>query len=111
MATMQKTTRRRMIGLVVLAFAIAVEPDPAQWIHGTGLIEAAEARVGRPATPVSAAGVARRTTRRVVRRTTVYVASLPAGCVTTVINGVQYHQCGSTYYEYYGGQYVVVVVD
>ena len=33
-----------------------------------GLISSAEARVGRPLTPVSVAGVARRTTRRTVRR-------------------------------------------
>lgn len=36
---------------------------------GIGLkIDTAEARVGRPATPGSVAGVARRTTRRTVRR-------------------------------------------
>jgi hypothetical protein len=33
-------------------------------------MDSAEARVGRPATPASVAGVARRTTRRVVRRNT-----------------------------------------
>ena len=33
---------------------------------GTALISSAEARVGRPLTPVSYAGVARRTTRRAV---------------------------------------------
>ena len=33
-----------------------------------GLVSTAEARVGRPLTPVSVAGVARRTTRRTVRR-------------------------------------------
>ena len=34
-------------------------------------VAAAQARVGRPATPGSVAGVARRTTRRTVRRTVV----------------------------------------
>lgn len=62
-------------------------------------------------TPVSAAGVARRTTRRVVRRTTVNVAALPAGCATVVINGASYHQCGGVYYEPYGAGYVVVEVQ
>jgi hypothetical protein len=33
---------------------------------GSGLISAAEARIGRPLTPMSYAGVARRTTRRAV---------------------------------------------
>lgn len=39
------------------------------WVSGSpGLVSSAEARVGRPLTPVSVAGVSRRTTRRVVRR-------------------------------------------
>ena len=42
----------------------------------TGLIiKEAEALIGRPLTPVSYAGVARRTTRRAIYRTSVYVAS------------------------------------
>jgi len=45
----------------------ATDPDAA----GVGVkIDTAEAVVGRPATPRSAAGVARRTTRRAVRRRT-----------------------------------------
>lgn len=71
----------------------------------------AEARVGRPMTPVSVAGVARRTTRRTIRRTTVYAATLPRGCTTVVIEGTTLHQCGGTYYQPYGNQYVVVTVD
>lgn len=71
----------------------------------------AEARIGRPMTPVSVAGVARRTTRRTIRRTAVYVATLPVGCTTVVIEGVTLHQCGATYYQPYGTQYVIVNVD
>ena len=71
----------------------------------------AKAIVGRPATPVSAAGVARRTTRRVVRRTTVCVSVLPAGCSVVVVNGMKLQQCGATYYQPQGKQYVVVVVE
>lgn len=56
-------------------------------------------------------GVARRTTRRVVRRTTVYVAALPAGCSATLINGVSHHRCGSAHYDPYGTQYVIVEVQ
>jgi hypothetical protein len=79
---------------------------------GTGwFITDAEARVGRPLTPVSVAGVARRTTRRTIRRTTVYAATLPRGCSTIVIEGTTLHQCGSTYYQPYNNQYVVVNVD
>ena len=71
----------------------------------------AEARVGRPLTPASVAGVARRTTRRTIRRTAVYVAALPAGCTTVVIEGTTLHQCGGMYYQPSGNQYVVVNVD
>lgn len=75
------------------------------------LVSDAQARVGRPATPRSVAGVARRTTRRVVRRSTVYVAALPGGCATVSINGMAMWRCGGTYYQSYSGRYVVVYVD
>lgn len=75
------------------------------------LINNAEAVVFRPATPVSVAGVARRTTRRTVRRTSVYVASLPKGCTAVVVEGTKLQQCGTTYYQASGDQYVVVNVD
>ncbi|WP_164018573.1 hypothetical protein [Pyxidicoccus trucidator] len=72
--------------------------------------------VGRPLTPVSVAGVARRTTRRtvyagaavgaaavgtaaVVGTTAAVMSTLPAGCVNVVQGGVTYHQCGGTYYR------------
>lgn len=71
----------------------------------------ANAIVGRPLTPVSVAGVARRTTRRVIRRTTYYVATLPAYCTATVIDGYEIYSCSGTYYQYYGGRYVVVYID
>jgi hypothetical protein len=79
---------------------------------GIGLkIDSAEARVGRPATPASVAGVARRTTRRTVVRTTPYVAPAavvaPAAaaaavatgavaatrCTTVWVNGVKVRRC------------------
>lgn len=65
--------------------------------------------VGGPGRPV--AGVARRTTRRMVRRTSIYVATLPAGCSTVVIEGTTCHQCGTTYYVASGNQYEVVNVE
>lgn len=74
------------------------------------LVSEAEAVIGRPLTPMSYAGVARRTTRRMVYATTVYRATLPANCMTTNINGVVIYQCGSTYYQASGNQYVVVNV-
>ncbi|WEX79072.1 hypothetical protein PYH37_002271 [Sinorhizobium numidicum] len=71
----------------------------------------AQAVVGRPATPGSVAGVARRTTRRVIRRSTVYVSTLPAACAKTIVNGTVIWRCGGTYYQPYGGRYVVVYID
>ncbi|RUW07904.1 hypothetical protein EOA53_20045, partial [Mesorhizobium sp. M1A.F.Ca.IN.020.03.1.1] len=64
-------------------------------------VGAAHAKVGRPLTPGSVAGVARRTTRRTIRRSTIYVTRLPAACVKTSINGTVLWHCGSTYYQPY----------
>lgn len=75
------------------------------------VISEAEARVRRPATPKSVAGVSRRTTHRTVRRSTVYVATLPKNCTTVVIEGTTLQDCGGTYYQAQGSQYVVVYVD
>jgi len=81
------------------------------WYVGGLFTGEAEARVGRPATPNSVAGAARRTTRRRVRRSTVFIATLPRGCTTVIIEGATLHQCGGTYYQPSGTQYVVVYVD
>jgi hypothetical protein len=78
---------------------------------GSFFIADAQARPGRPASPTSVAGVARRTTRRTVRRTTRYVTVLPTGCTTVVVENVTLTQCGTTYYQAHGTQWVVVVVD
>ena len=80
--------------------------------QGGGFVRNAQARIGRPLTPVSVAGVARRTTRRVIRRTTVFVAALPVGCRNTVVvSGSTLYHCGGTYYQASGDKYVVVEVD
>lgn len=101
---------RAVVFTLVLPFALVIEPDPGAWIE-TGLLPSAEARLGRPATPGSVAGVARRTTRRAVRRTAVYVATLPRGCPQVYVNGMAYYSCGGVYYEPSGSGYVVVVID
>ena len=48
------------------AFAAGLSWNEPSRIAGGGFISEAEARVGRPLTPMSYAGVARRTTRRAV---------------------------------------------
>lgn len=105
---MRKTT----LGVVTLALGISLAGFPAAGgFECLSFAAKAEAVVGRPLTPVSYAGVARRTTRRVIRRTTIYVASLPPACTVVVVEGTQLHLCGGTYYQPYGTQYVVVHVD
>lgn len=77
------------------------------WAIGIGLVLLASdafAVVGRPLTPVSYAGVARRTTRRAVYRTAAvsqpaYVTTLPAGCADVTQAGVAYYNCGSVRYQ------------
>ncbi len=106
------TNRPIRMALALCAFAVGLfaETDPRLW-PVSGLAERAEARVGRPLTPASVAGVSRRTTRRVVRRTAVTVAALPTGCAPVVVNGATLQNCGGVYYQPSGSQYVVVEVQ
>jgi hypothetical protein len=71
------------------------------------MISEAEARVGYPATPGSVAGVARRTTRRVIRRGA-YIGAIPAGCAFGNYYGYSLYYCGGTYYQKSGSGYVIV---
>jgi hypothetical protein len=61
-------TMSRALKIVLLfGFVTLVDPQVKMESAGTvslGIVAPAEARVGRPLTPVSVAGVARRTTRR-----------------------------------------------
>ena len=50
--------------ICVLAFAFFMEVNPVSYLHRGSWTSTAEAIIGRPATPVSVAGVARRTVRR-----------------------------------------------
>jgi hypothetical protein len=80
----------------------------------TLFVKDAEAVVGRPATPMSYAGVARRTSRRVTRRHIAYgtrVTVLPVGYAPVVVRGVTYYAYEGVYYKpYYEGNTVVYVV-
>ena len=81
------TGRMLLVG-AVLGFGIA---GSIGWSQDEGItlsIQSAEARVGRPLTPVSVAGVARRTTRRaVVGGAAVGAAAAGAACVRVLVNG------------------------
>ena len=59
--------RIAIVLLVLITGAAGLEYGPAAvpfGNQGAGLVQPAEARVGRPLTPVSVAGVGRRTVRR-----------------------------------------------
>lgn len=100
---------RTIAGICAAAAAMLAAEDPRGWLEGAA-ISGAHAVIGRPATPGSVAGVARRTTRRTIARTTVYVSTLPPSCSVVVVNGVSLSHCGGIYYQPYGGRYVVVNV-
>ncbi len=104
---MKQTISTLTLGCVLASSVFLAEVT----LDGGFLIKDAEARLGRPLTPVSVAGVARRTARRTIVATSAYVAALPSGCTTVVVEGTTLHQCGTTYYQSSGGQYVVVNVN
>jgi hypothetical protein len=105
-ARIQSTIKATQLASAALMAALVTDTA----LDGGFVVEEAHARVGRPMTPMSYAGVARRTTRRAIYATSVYAATLPAGCRTVVIEGTSLHQCGRTYYRPSGNRYVVVEV-
>lgn len=100
-----------------IGILLAVTIGPAAFSGGGWSPEhEAHAIIGRPLTPMSYAGVARRTARR-----TAYVAAtaprvapitvLPSGCANTMIGGVLTYSCAGVYYRpYYSGPTVVYQV-
>ena len=85
----QITIKQTFFATAVLAVATLASPG---WSPSGGLslsVDSAQARVGRPGTPASVAGVARRTTRRaVVGGAAVGAAAYGAGgCVRVLVNG------------------------
>ena len=108
---MKRSGKLAVWGLAAIVGLVGLELGAELGIPGVKLVNDAEARVGRPATPVSVAGASRRTTRRVVRRTAYTVAALPAGCVYGNYYGGMYYSCGGVYYESSGNVYVQVVFE
>ena len=109
----QSTLPAFILGCVIASTIFVTE---VMLEHGL-FIGVAQARVGRPVTPVSYAGVARRTTRRVVAATptvvvptTTYVTVLPTSCTKVIIEDDTLYKCGDTHYQVSGDQYVIVKV-
>jgi len=105
---MRNSTKYLIIVLAVLLGIGDFELGGQQASIGSfKLVSSAEARVGRPLTPLSYAGVARRTTRRAIRRGA-YIASIPRGCPYGSYYGYSLYYCGGTYYQRSGSGYVIV---
>lgn len=103
-----KKARLALLSALALVFGIGEMPPPGQGDAPLlGFVNEAGAVVGRPATPGSVAGAARRTTRRTIRRGA-YIARLPAGCPLGTYNGYKLYYCGGTYYQKSGSGFVIV---
>lgn len=114
--------------LVLLLPALWLLDFGSETLPGLVLVQPAQAVVGRPATPVSVAGVARRTTRRAVVYSSTasanatqqqqasapppqqaaaapalpagtIVTALPAGCESVVVDGVNLFNCSGVMYQ------------
>ena len=80
------SVKRALLVAAVVACGVAGSVD---WSKGDGLsfsVDAAQARVGRPLTPVSVAGGARRTTRRAVVGGAV-VGGAALACARVLVDG------------------------
>lgn len=109
---MTRLKRAAVVSIVGIVGIFGVELGAGLGVPGIrSMIGDAEAIVGRPLTPVSYAGVARRSSRRVARRTAYRISTLPVGCVYGPYHGASYYNCGGTYYAPEGNTYVQVVFD
>ena len=70
-----------MLGIISGAALLTAVPFTLQWSQNnvTLSLDSAEARIGRPLTATSIAGVSRRANRRAYRRATVYAGTAAAG--------------------------------
>ena len=78
--------KRTLLATAAVAFGTLASIN---WSPGEGLavaVDSAQARVGRPLTPVSVAGVARRHTRRAVVGAAA-VGAYATGCHRVLVNG------------------------
>ncbi|MDV7145672.1 hypothetical protein R3X27_23560 [Tropicimonas sp. TH_r6] len=101
---------RLIVFASTFALGAALDPLPSQW-SGDGAISSAKAEIGRPLTPGSAAGVKRRVERRTIRQIGNAVPTPAGQCSIVLVDGVQLHKCGETYYQEVNGQYFVVVIE
>ena len=91
----------------ILSAALLAGMTAEGMLDGDFVIPQAQAVIGRPLTPLSYAGLA----RRMICATSTYVGASPAGCRTVIVERATLHRCGATYYRPAGGRYVVVRVE
>ena len=110
--------RGALLGALAVLTVLGAMTDSGPMLLGG---KDAEAVIGRPLTPVSYAGVARRTTRRAAYAgayagayaapaysSTTVVSTLPSGCSQTMAGGTTVYQCnGANYAPSYNGTTVV----
>lgn len=90
-------TKISTIVFVAAASGLCMAPISVQWLHAKGpsvSLNRAEARIGRPLTPGSIAGVHRRVHRRAY-----YGAAVGAGVYNSAVSPY-YHQQHCGYYPY-----------
>ena len=117
------STRRNKFGHVLVAGAVLAALSGAVQARDPGInqpgVRGGTAGVGAPGVGVrdpginqpGAAGNVGGVARRRIIATSVVVATLPVGCTPVVIEGTTLQQCGGTYYQASGNQYVVVNVE
>ena len=107
-------SRPGLISLFTLLIMLFLD-CPVVDFPGIVFVKDAEARIGRPATPASVAGVHRRTRRRTRRRWAVgtRMYTLPVGYTTAVVAGTTYYVHEGEYFKpsHEGDEVVYVAVE
>ncbi len=83
----QTSIKHALLTTAIVIVAVLVSPEWSATNGPSFSVDSAQARVGRPLTPVSVAGVARRTTRRAVVGGAVVGGAAVRGCVRVLVNG------------------------
>ena len=108
-------SRLGLVSLFAVLIIIFLLDFPVVDFPKNVLVKNAEARIGRPLTPVSVAGVHRRTRRRTRRRWAVgtRMYTLPVGYTTALVAGATYYVYQGEYFKpsYEGNEVVYVAVD
>ncbi len=103
---MKIAKKTALVAALVTAFTF--EFDPISLASGQAGPKPVSAEIGRPLTPGSIAGVARRTNRRAMRRGAYYNSLPSAKCVRATVYGYAVWDCGGRYYQSSGNGYVIV---